>query len=216
MRIEHQAVLRATRRAAASSGHIAPRVIQTGIGTHAILRTLDDISPGTHIILAGTCGALSHVEDVPPIARVIDEHGQSWTLAPDGVTLVGVDRLISSPAAKRSLASSTGASIVDMESHAFCAACIQQGRSFSIVRGVSDTPDELLPEAVLGWIDAAGNTRALRAAFDMARRPSLVPHIAAVIRRSNRVLPQVGQRVAELAAKHGRAATPSAGAGGSA
>lgn len=121
-----------------------------------------------------------------------------------GVTLIGVDEIIATPMDKARLAERTGASIVDMECHAFIDACERLAREraidvyWSIVRGVSDTPDETLPAEVLNWIDADGNTRTLRAVRDLALRPRLVPHMVDVLRRSNRVLPLVGKRVAEL------------------
>jgi len=217
MRIEYAAVRRSLNRAALAS----VRVIQTGIGRDPILSTLrhllDDQSSSAHasspvraLILAGACGALRSVEDVPPIARIIDQTGTEWvcTHAPKhtlsnaddahtcGVTLIGVDEIIGTPAAKAELAARSGAAIVDMESHAFAGACQHRGIVWHIVRGVSDTPDETLPDKVLGWIDPSGNTRAARAIIDLASDPRLIPHMLTVMRRSNRVLPRVGDQVA--------------------
>lgn len=204
MRIERDHVAKALRN---SSEGI--RLVQTGIGKDAIVATLareaSSLNPDALVILAGAAGGLTHLNnDVPPIARVIDTHGSSWTPSvcaggPDAVTVVAVDHIVEGPADKRALHERTGASVVDMESHAFAAACIQRGLSWCVVRGVSDTPNETLPAEVLGWIDPAGNTRTLRAVRDLALKPSLVPHIVSVVKRSSRVLPRVGARVAELA-----------------
>lgn len=212
MSTERAPVERSLRRAGVSGSHA--RVVQTGVGKDAIVARLraEVAWPGPRpglVILAGVCGALAEVVDVPPIARVIDEHGQTWTggvgfADPDagggrkGVTLIAVDRVVATPADKRSLARDTGAAIVDMESHAFAAACAQLGLRWTIVRGVSDTPDETLPHEVLGWLTPAGDTRPARAAWDLARKPSLIPHVLAVLRRSKRVMPKVGERVVEL------------------
>jgi len=245
MRIERRHVERAI------GGLDGVQVIQTGIGKHAILRTLDMLAAkeplasargacngwpstpgsaerprlaplaharGSLFILAGLCGGLTAGHEVPPIARVIDEHGHEWTptLAPrfddsalgtrhsalgSPVTLIGVDRIISTPADKRALAAATGAAIVDMESHAFAARCEELGVPWAVVRGVSDTPEETLPEEVLHWITPEGNTRTARAVRDMLLHPGHIPHILAFVRRSNRVLPQVGERVVRLIAQ---------------
>lgn len=199
MQIEHAAIRRALD--AADLGDIA--TIQTGIGKHALLRALQKHAPtdGSRslMILAGAAGGLVHLEThVPPIARVIDEHGHSWTphcADPDGVTLIAADSIISTPADKKSLAARTGASVVDMEAHAFATFCEERVLPWTVIRGVSDTPDETLPAQVIHWITPEGNTRNLRAACDLALRPWLIPHIVSVVRRSNQVLPLVGKAV---------------------
>lgn len=201
-RIEHDAVRKGLGRFDSASTEI----VQTGVGKHAILKTLtrrlDSASTLPLVILAGTCGGLVHSDDTPHIARVIDEHGRVWLptigASDQGVTLVGVDRVISTPQAKRELHQTTRAAIVDMETHALAQFCVERGVAWSVVRGVSDTPDETLPEAVLGWITPEGNTRIPRAVWDMVLSPRLVPHIAAVMRRASRVLPKVANRVMEL------------------
>lgn len=212
MAIEHAQVLRKVRGTACSQS----RVIQTGIGKHAIIaaaarvlgqRAVDHGSgeqfrgESVHLILAGACGGLTPVDDVPAIARVIDEHGHSWIPAnadPSGVTLIGVDTIIATPADKAVLAARTGAAIVDMESHAFAAWCEERGVRWSVVRGVSDTPEETLPHEVLDWISPSGDTRQMRAARDLLLKPWLIPHVLDVLRRSRRVLPKVGRRVVEV------------------
>lgn len=213
MEIERAAVARAVRAASsrlsrAGSDRELPRIIRSGIGRDAILAALERAvrsAAGDQqlVILAGACGALRPVADVPLIARVIDEHGRSWHggigFDPGGVTLIAVDRIVSTPADKRSLAEASGAAIVDMESHAFSRRCEELAVSWAIVRGVSDTPEQTLPERVLHWITPDGRTRVLRAAFDLALRPGLVPHVRAVLARSRSVLPQVGERAASIA-----------------
>lgn len=196
MQIEHRAVARELRRARLEGISL----VQTGIGREAVVQAVNRTGRGSGlIILAGACGALSSVDEVPVVSRVIDEHGSEWSTGhPGGVTLIGVDRVVSTPGAKQQLASQTGAAIVDMESHAFVAACDRLGVPWGIVRGVSDTPDETLPHEVLDWITPAGDTRTSRAVWDMLRRPRLIGHIVPVMRRSNRVLPRVGEAVVRM------------------
>lgn len=196
MRIERSHVERELR----AAGMNGVSVVQTGIGKDAIVHAAGR-EQGALFVLAGACGGLVRGDDVPRIARVVDEHGHSWTpwvADPRGVTLAAVDRIVSTPEEKRGLASSTGAAIVDMESHAFAAECERRGIAWTVVRGVSDTPEETLPGEVMGWITPKGETRSGRAVLDMVRRPSLIGHIVGVVRRSNRVLPLVGKRVVEV------------------
>lgn len=198
-----------------ASGLDNVRVVQTGIGKDAVL-SASKRENGSLFILAGACGGLTHGADVPGITKVVDEHGHSWTpwhADPSGVTLAAVDRIVSTPADKRALAVATGAAIVDMESHAFAASCEERGIAWTVVRGVSDTPEETLPGEVMGWITPEGNTRARRAVFDMVRRPSLIGHIMGVVKRSNRVLPLVGKRVVEVVREWELRESASKGAG---
>lgn len=202
MKIERTAVQRALR----AAGLQEVRVVQTGIGKDAIVRELRRVAaghePGSLMILAGACGGLTRTDDVPRIAAVVDEHGGRWTPAfadAAGVTLIAVDRIVAGPDDKRELAASSGAAIVDMETHAFAAECERRGLVWTVVRGVSDTPEETLPAEVLRWVTPSGGTNIGRAVWDMLRKPRLIPHIIGVVRRANRVLPKVGQRVVEIA-----------------
>lgn len=199
MEVERAAVARALSRA----GMTGVEVIRTGIGKQAILRAVETLaarSPRPDVVLlAGACGGLTACDGVPSIARIVDESGRCWArfigADPVGVTLVAVDRVVSTPAEKQALARRSGAAIVDMESHAFAERCEAVGLTWGVVRGVSDTPDETLPGEVLRWITPDGKTRAFRAAADMIRRPGLIGPVVRVLRRARRVLPAVGQRV---------------------
>jgi nucleoside phosphorylase len=201
MKIERVHVQRALR------DQLDVTLIQTGIGKLAIVNALsrrlelEEERPGL-VILAGACGGLRKVDDVPDIRCVVDELGGEWTpsvaSSPSGVKLVAVDRVVDTPESKRALAESTGATIVDMESHAFAAACQHHDLNWCVVRGVSDTPAETLPAEVLGWVTPAGDTRIARAAIDLLAKPRLIPHVTRVLRRSGRVLPTVGERVARI------------------
>lgn len=200
MEIERRAVALELR-----SAKVTAHVARTGIGSHAILPSVERAAAAPRkprlVILAGACGGLRPVEDVPPIARVIDEQGREWCglgMSPIGRTLVGVDRIVASPEDKRALADRTGAALVDMESHAFAAACERLGLAWSVVRGVSDSPEESLPPEVLNWIRPDGTTRSARALADLLLHPRLIPHVIAVLKRSRRVLPLVGKRVVEV------------------
>ena len=200
MAVERRAVERALRRAML----VNVRVVQTGIGAPAITRAVERAAPDRPalMLLAGVCGGLTEVPDVPPLARIVDEHGGAWSnfvgAVPGGATLVGLDRIVDTPGAKQALALATGAAVVDMESHAFARRCEALGIPWGVVRGVSDTPGERLPAEILGWITPRGDTRVWRAVRDMALAPGHIPHIIRFARRSGRVLPAVASRVIEV------------------
>ena len=157
------------------------------------------------VVLAGVCGALREVEDVPPIGQVIDLHGGVWRCEHGaksvdesrGVTLVAVDEIISTPGDKAALAARTGTAVVDMESHAFVK------RKLRARTDVARDPRRERfahgdPAAGGAWVDHTRRRHPPRRAMvDLVKRPRLVPHVASAVRRSNRVLPLVGVAVAE-------------------
>lgn len=202
--------LEAERRAVCAALHRADldgaTVLLTGIGRDAVAAAVRNLSHRPAIVvLAGICGGLVDVPDVVTTSRVVDEQGGAWDppIAPgDGVVLVGVDRLISTAAQKRHLHRATGAAVVDMESHGFARACEAWSEGgplrWAVVRGVSDRFDEAIPEQLVRWIDPRGRMIASHVAADVARRPWLVPSLLRLGKRSRRVLPLVGRRVAGL------------------
>lgn len=162
---------------------------------------------GLLIILAGVGGGLAAVEDVPLIGTVIDASGRRLAAECPGegheqrraVVLLGLDEIVPTPAMKREWHERTGASVVDMESHAFADACIARGVRWNVVRGISDGVDEVLPRQVMNWVDAKGRTRVVRSAFDIMTTRGLMKQVATLAKRSGRVLPKVGERVAVMA-----------------
>lgn len=164
------------------------------------------------VVLAGTAGGLTEGPVAPPIARVIDEGGGVWTPAATvrpaegelATTVLGVDRLIPTPAEKRSLAAWKGATIVDMESHAFARACegsptagVEPVR-WAVVRGVSDGPEHELPEFVLGWFDGAGRARPVAMAVGVMAHPRSWAELWRLSRRTRAALAQAGAALAGL------------------
>ncbi len=164
------------------------------------------------VVLAGLCGGLRSTAAVPAIREVVSASGERWSLddsgwcAPcgaqragrgaSGASLVGVDALVPGPEEKRALAAKSGADIVDMECHALAAWGGATGVPWTVVRGVSDRPEDVLPVEVLGWVTAAGDSRPARAVMDMVRKPRLIGHTVNALRRSKEVLPLVAERVA--------------------
>lgn len=97
--------------------------------------------------------------------------------APEGAraTLVTVDRPVAEPADKRTLAASTGAGLVDMESHAVAATAVAHGIPCVGIRVVSDGADQRLPPEVAALARPQSPWRRLGAVVGgVGRRPGAV------------------------------------------
>jgi hypothetical protein len=203
----------------AGLGRIPVRL--TGVGAAAAEAAIDALDPRTPlVVMAGIGGGLAEGPPVVVARRVVDERGGRWespsrvdrdaaagrhgtpgagSTAGEGVTVLGVDRIISTPAEKRRLYEQTGAVVVDMESHGLARACARRpGLPWAVVRGVSDAHDEAIPEQLVRWFDPRGRLILRRLAGDLAVRPWLTPSLVRLGRRSRRVLPLVGERVTAL------------------
>lgn len=234
--VERDGLRRATARAARASGADdlldSVEFVLTGIGAErvsaavAAQRARPLAERPSLMVLAGTAGGLTEGPLAPPIARIIDERGGQWAppaaVAPSqgehATTVLGVDRLIPTPAEKRSLAASTGATIVDMESHAFARACVASAAPggepvrWGVVRGVSDGPDHELPEFVLGWFDGAGRARPMSMAAGVIAHPRAWPELWRLSRRTRAALVRAGAALAGLLiAERSRARSGAAG-----
>jgi hypothetical protein len=79
----------------------------------------------------------------------------------DPAPLIGsADRTLTTARAKEDWARQTGADLVDQESVAFARAAADRGWPWTIVRGVGDGPQAVLPDGIDGWVDDRGRTRA--------------------------------------------------------
>lgn len=90
-------------------------------------------------------------------------------------TIVTVDDPVSTPAAKRALGGSTGAALVDMETHAVASVARSTGLPCAGLRVVSDAVDDRLPPEVTGLSRPQSGWRRLGAAMGaVGRRPGAV------------------------------------------
>ncbi|MCK4872293.1 MAG: hypothetical protein KAS72_06180 [Phycisphaerales bacterium] len=179
-------------------------VIVTGSGPDAVRRAMADLPPSNALILFGLAGGLvTGLDAAPAIAAVVDVHGHTWFVtlcAPTdtSVMCVGVDEAVLDPAAKSALARTTGAQLVDTESHAFAEAASRSGRLWTVVRGISDGPTDCLQLNVATWVTADGRTRAGRVLCDVMRHPSLLPMTWRLARRTRRGLQAALVRLRDL------------------
>jgi nicotinate-nucleotide adenylyltransferase len=139
-------------------------------------------------VLVGTSGALD-----PALARgaacVVHEvrtlNGQRWlptsalrsrlaSTQERHFTVLSVDKPVFDPAAKRTLWTSTAATLVDMESAAFAAACEHHYFTWAVVRGISDAAADKLPRECVHFLDSNGRTRLSAVLRAIVRRPKLI------------------------------------------
>lgn len=188
-------------------------VVTTGPGPDAVRRAFAarDSWPVRHprfVVLLGLAGALD--------ARLAPgtDHAAAEVVGPDpsaplrsglvaGATarIVEATAVVTTPADKSRLAAATSAQLVDMESHAFASCAEAAGLSWGIVRGVSDGADETLPAELAHFVDARGETSALRVLAAIARRPSLVPALMRIGRASRVALRNASFTVDALGAR---------------
>ncbi len=197
----------------------------TGIGRAAVVRGVEGVRAvgvagagepvPSLVVLAGTAGGLTEVPPAPRIGFVVHaETGRRFTptavASPEpgagtvaassdvAVGVLGVDRLIDTPAEKRALHARFATPVVDMESHAFGEACERAGLSWAVVRGVSDGPDDHLPGYILGWFNADGTSRPWRMVRDALLHPWHIPALIRTGRRTRTALRAAGGRLAAL------------------
>jgi nucleoside phosphorylase len=177
------------------------------------------------LVLGGTAGGLTESPEAPSVTRVVNEttgHAIAIPahppLAPGEkpASVLGVDRLIDQPSEKRALHARHGTQVVDMESHAFAAAMSDPAFNpervpWSVVRAVSDGPDDHLPAFVVGWFREDGTMRAGRVTWDMARHPHLVPQLLRVKARAKRALHAAGERLVAMIVDQRQRASTGAG-----
>lgn len=183
-------------------------VRRIGPGAGAVARAMETINPHAYslVVLFGVAGGLAPTDRAPVVAEVVDRKtGERWrpSGAEDGtgVTLVGVDEPVSTPAAKRGLHAQFSASLVDCESHEFARRCTAIDVRWAVVRGVSDGPDEALPAQSARWVTRDGRTRLAGVVRSCARHPGIVGSLLELRRQTNMALAAAGDRLVSLVAQ---------------
>jgi nucleoside phosphorylase len=163
-----------------------------------VQRLIRDVRPAG-VVIAGYAGALRsglEVGDVVVAREIVDHRGdQDDRLAVPEVfglgrhsrrgVVVTVDRVVTDPAAKRTLRTDLGADVVDTESAAVAKACQAAGVPFACVRVVSDTVDRAVPPQV-GAVIAGGTISLSRAVTSLVRNPLLAWDFGRLARDSRR------------------------------
>lgn len=172
-------------------------LITTGIGAQAVEHALATGPQTGPVLLAGVAGALEP-EIKPGTAHLISEVYTSEAilrspLLRTGLRVTGADEIVATPQDKARLAQRTGAQLVDMESHAFARAAERAGRSWAIIRGVSDGVDHHLPAGCDAWFTPQGGIRPFVAAKDLAGRPRDLLRMLAFARRTSRAMRSVAR-----------------------
>lgn len=159
------------------------------------------------ILLVGLAGALqtNHaLGDTVQVATVRAPGGKSiattWR-APENVQLPSANvtsttRVVTASPAKRALALTTGASIVDLESQAFAEVGSDLGWRFGIIRAIGDTVDAPLPPSCDLWVDHQGKTAIRSLASSLLRAPSLLGRLRTIKRQSDASLARLGDVLA--------------------
>ena len=182
-------------------------LIVCGIGAPRLRAALAALPPDTpSVILAGVAGGLAPTALAPRIRAVVSGSGSPasphwtipWSIGTTEEVLVGVDAPAWTVADKATLARSTGASLVDCESHELASWAAHTGAAWGVVRGVSDGPDDELPRAAEGWLDDHGKPNLPRVVLDLARRPSLIPPVLRMRSGTIRAMRAVAQGIDRL------------------
>lgn len=113
----------------------------------------------------------------PPIAVAATGQGSATSAASsatrsDDLTIVSVDTVVTTAAAKRDLAAATGADLVDMETYAVATAAHAAGLPCVSIRVISDDASQDLPKEIAVLVQPQSGMRRLGAALaGIGRRP---------------------------------------------
>jgi adenosylhomocysteine nucleosidase len=103
------------------------------------------------------------------------------------VTIAGVDRPLTSPAAKRALNAETGAVAADMESHIVAQLATRHGLPFAVLRVIADPAEREITSAALVGMRSDGGIDVLAVLASLLRHPGQLPallRLAADTRRA--------------------------------
>jgi adenosylhomocysteine nucleosidase len=193
-----------------------------GIGPSAIERRLRARGPTSTagdrpslLVLVGTSGGLREGLEIGSagfIHRVVDGDGPDtttsigtpWLPASRAshsfprFTVAGVGAPAATVEAKRALHERTGADVVDMESHAFAREASAREQPFAVIRGVSDGPEDVLPDGLERLIHPDGRTNWGQALGLIVRRPAMAGTLRSLGRQSDAAMAAVAPLLSAL------------------
>ncbi len=174
-------------------------------------------SPVSFLVGAGAAGALVpslRAGDVVVGQRVLDEEGEApppdaafvsraMALAAKPATIVTLSKLICSSREKEDLASRYAVSdsapaVVDTESSAWARAAAGRHVPYLILRAVSDTFEEELPEFLSACLDAEGSVDRAAVARRLFRHPAALPPLLRARERVRQGAERVGRFLERL------------------
>ena len=165
------------------------------------------VAPGTLVISAGVCGALSPdlVEGdlVVPEAVVtrLAERRATAAMPPlrRSGTLVTVDAVVATAEAKSRLWIETGALACDMESAPILDWAADHGLAGGVVRAVSDSASRGVPADLAAVVEPDGRVRTARAVRVVLSRPRAIADAMALRSGTTAALKSVAAALAKLA-----------------
>ena len=98
----------------------------------------------------------------------------------------------SSPARKAELHSVTGAVAVDLESHLVARAAARAAKPFLVLRAVSDSAAQVLPDAAVHGLAPSGKPALGRVLLSVARDPRQIPALIKLAGDTRRALDALG------------------------
>ena len=150
------------------------------------------------LVSFGLCGALDpdlRAGDLVVPDRIV-ANGDTWdvTPLPDGGTArnvetgLGSEDVIGNPDQKSSLFASSGAAIVDMESHRLAAVAAEMNLPFYVLRAVSDEAGQAIPVSALSAVNDQGGTRPLSVILGLMGRPGDLPALMGLKKGTDRAM----------------------------
>jgi adenosylhomocysteine nucleosidase len=167
------------------------------------------------LVVIGVAGALSGglgASALVVASRVTDEGGRSFAADADQIAavaraiggqtgvVVSAERIADSVSEKKRLSdragAGQGAAVVDLESASYVSAADAAGIPWLVLRAVSDTADEALPELLNRSRDAAGGVRRGQVVLRLLRQPQALPFLLALRGRVGRCAEVLASAVA--------------------
>jgi len=186
----------------------SPAVVYvTGLGSPAAAaaaeRALTTAPAPRRVLIVGLCGALSPAfspgdlllyakiqapgREIATSVAFTLEIQKAIPHALSGVRAVEVAEIVIRAGDKHALAAATGAQAVDMESLTLAERFVAAGSEVAVLRAVSDTLDDDLPDFNAA-LDASGQLDSRRLAWAMARKPLAALHTMKHATRALRAL----------------------------
>jgi hopanoid-associated phosphorylase len=117
----------------------------------------------------------------------------------DSGDLLGAREAAASPARKAELYRVTGAVAIDLESHLVAQAAARAGRSFLVLRAVSDSATQALPNAAVHGLAANGKPALGRVLLSVARDPRQIPALIKLAGDTRHALAALGSALRAVA-----------------